>query len=202
MDELVLAIPAADCWNILTYREQGLLRSDSEVLEKLARKAVFSLRDRLEEDSSFKQLISYGLISCEDSFFLFKRISGQVEKRLHNMFSLGVGGHMNPGSTAYPTGLYLEDELKREIFEELRLMDGCNIGDIEFIGFINDDTIPVGRVHLGLLYNIRVSNKSVYINETDKMTAVWVEKHDLAEFYDGMETWSRIIFDQYIKRKI
>ena len=72
------------------------------------------------------------------------------------------------------------------------------IEDIEFIGFINDDTIPVGRVHIGLLYNIHVSNKEVYINETDKMTANWVDRSELSGYYEGMETWSGIIFDSYI----
>jgi predicted NUDIX family phosphoesterase len=39
----------------------------------------------------------------------------------------------------------------------------------------------------------------VYINETDKMTADWIDKPNLAEFYKGMETWSKITFDFYIK---
>jgi predicted NUDIX family phosphoesterase len=73
------------------------------------------------------------------------------------------------------------------------------IEDIEFIGFINDDTIPVGSVHIGLLYNIHLSNKEVYINETDKMTADWIDKSNLAEYYEGMETWAKITFDFYIK---
>ena len=73
------------------------------------------------------------------------------------------------------------------------------IENIEFIGFINDDTISVGRVHIGLLYNIHVSNKEVYINETNKMTADWIDKSNLAELYEGMETWTKIIFDFYIK---
>jgi predicted NUDIX family phosphoesterase len=31
------------------------------------------------------------------------------------------------------------------------------------------------------------------------MTANWIDKPDLAEFYEGMETWTKIIFDYYIK---
>jgi predicted NUDIX family phosphoesterase len=81
------------------------------------------------------------------------------------------------------------------------LLNGCLIEEIEFIGFINDDTIPVGRVHIGLLYNIHVSNKEVYINETDKMTAEWIDKSKLAEFCKDMETWSKIVFDFYIQKR-
>jgi len=78
-------------------------------------------------------------------------------------------------------------------------LDGCFIEDIEFIGFINDDTITVGSVHIGLLYNMQLSNKDVVVNEKDKMTADWIDKSDLSEFYEGMETWSKIAFDYYIK---
>jgi predicted NUDIX family phosphoesterase len=31
------------------------------------------------------------------------------------------------------------------------------------------------------------------------MTADWIEKSKLGEFYEGMETWSKIAFDYYIK---
>jgi predicted NUDIX family phosphoesterase len=77
---------------------------------------------------------------------------------------------MNPNDSMESKEQYLIDELKRELYEEVKLLNGCLIEDIEFIGFINDDTISVSSVHIGLLYNIHVSNKDVYINETDKMT--------------------------------
>jgi predicted NUDIX family phosphoesterase len=198
-DELVFAVPAADIWNLLTYKEQGLIRGNSNELTMIARKGLFRNRNELEEDPLFKQIIPYGVISNKESFYLFKRTSGQTEKRLQNLFSLGVGGHMNPSDSMESNEQYLIDELKRELYEEVKLLNGCLIEDIEFIGFINDDTVPVGRVHIGLLYIIHVSNKEVYINETDKMTADWIDKPVLVEFYDLMETWSEIAFDFYIK---
>lgn len=216
MEELVFAFPAEELWNLLTYKEQGLIYGKSDSLKMIVQKGLFRKRNELEEDQSFKQIIPYAVISNKEpeprswrnklrgvrqsqSFFLFRRTSGQTEKRLHNKFSLGVGGHMNPGKSKESDEQYLINELKRELFEEVRLLNGCLIEDIEFIGFINDDTIPVGRVHIGLLYNIRVSNKNVVINETDRMTADWIDKPDLDEFYEGMETWTKIIYDYYIK---
>jgi len=168
-------------------------------LKQIVQKGLFRKRSELEEDPSFKQVISYAVISNSNSYYLFRRTSGQREKRLHNQLSLGVGGHMNPGDSKESDEQYLISELKRELSEEVRLLNGCSIVDIEFIGFINDDTIPVGRVHIGLLYNIHLSNRDVVINETDRMTAEWIDNADLASFYEGMETWSKIIFDQYLK---
>ncbi|MGC1391061.1 MAG: hypothetical protein WA816_08470 [Bacteroidales bacterium] len=199
MEELVLVHPTDELWKLLTYKKKGLIRGNSEVLKKIIQNGLFLRRGELEEDDSFRQIIPYAIISNKDSFYLFRRTSGQTEKRLHNKFSLGVGGHMNPDDSMESKEQYLIDELKRELFEEVKLLNGCLIEDIEFIGFINDDTIPVGRVHIGLLYNIHVSNKEVYINETDKMTADWIDKSNLAEFCEGMETWTKITFDFYIK---
>jgi len=209
MEELVFAIPTAGFWELITYKKKGLIKENSKVLKRIVQNGLFLRRSELEEDPSFKQIIPYAIISNKEpelsgvrqsqSYYLFRRESRQAEKRLHNKISLGVGGHMNPGDLMESEEQYLIDELKRELYEEVKLLNGCLIEEIEFIGFINDDTIPVGRVHIGLLYNIHVSNKEVYINETDKMTADWIDKPNLAEFYEGMETWSKITFDFYIK---
>jgi len=216
MEELVFAFPTDELWKLMTYNKKGLIKANSEVLKRIIQNGLFLRRSELEEDPSFKQIIPYAIISNKEpeprawrdklrgvrqsqSFYLFKRTSKQTEKRLHNKFSLGVGGHMNPNDSMESKEQYLIEELKRELYEEVKLINGCLIEDIEFIGFINDDTIPVGSVHIGLLYNIHVSNKEVYINETDKMTADWIDKSHLAEFYEGMETWTKITFDFYIK---
>ncbi len=199
MEELVFVIPTNELWKLITYKERGLIKENSEVLKRIILNGLFRKRSELEEDPSFKQIIPYAIISNKESFCLFKRTSKQTEKRLHNKLSLGVGGHMNPGNSKESKEQYLINELKRELFEEVKLLNGCLIEDIEFIGFINDDTISVGSVHIGLLYNIHVSNKDVVINETDKMTADWIDKPDLAEFYEGMEMWTKITFDYYIK---
>lgn len=199
MEELVFAFPTGEFWKLMTYKKKGLIKENSEVLKRIVQNGLFLRRSELEEDPSFKQIIPYAIISNKESFYLFKRTSKQTEKRLHNKFSLGVGGHMNPNDSMESKEQYLIDELKRELYEEVKLLNGCLIEDIEFIGFINDDTISVGSVHIGLLYNIHVSNKEVYINETDKMTADWIDKPNLAEFYEGMETWTKITFDFYIK---
>lgn len=198
MEELVFAIPTHKLWKLITYEEKGLIKGNSNVLNRIVQNGLFRKRSELEEDPSFKQIIPYAIISNKESFYVFRRISGQTEKRLHNKLHLGVGGHMNPGSSKEPGEQYLINELKREFFEEVKLLNGCLIEDIEFIGFINDESISVGRVHIGLLYNIRVSSKYVVINETDKMSADWIDKRELIEYYDEMETWTKIAIDNYV----
>jgi predicted NUDIX family phosphoesterase len=199
LEELVFAIPTDDLWKLLSYKETGLIKGDSYVLNRIVKNGLFRKRSELEEDPSFKQIIPYAIISNKESVYLFKRTSKQTEKRLHNKLHLGVGGHVNPGRSDEPDEQYLINELKRELYEEVKLLHDCLIEDIEFIGFINDDSISVGSVHIGLLYNIKVSNKEVIINETDKMTADWIERTDLVKYYEEMETWTKIAIDYYIK---
>jgi predicted NUDIX family phosphoesterase len=199
LEELVFAIPTDKLWKLLTYKEKGLIKGPGDVLNRLVQHGLFRKRSDLEEDPSFKQIIPYAIISNGKSFYVFRRISGQTEKRLHNKLHLGLGGHMNPGSSTETGEDYLINELKREFFEEVTLLNGCLIEDIEFIGFINDDSIPVGRVHIGLLYIIRLSSKDVVINETDKMSAEWIDKNDLPGYYEEMETWTKIAIDHYLQ---
>lgn len=199
MEELVFALPTDVLWELITYKEVGFIKGNSKILQRIIQNGLFRKRSELEEDPSYKQIIPYAILSNENSYYLFKRLSGQTEKRLHNKFTLGVGGHMNPRNSKEPKEQYLINELKRELFEEVKLLNACLIENIEFIGFINDDTISVGKVHIGLLFDIHVSNKDVVVNETDKMTAEWIEKSNLAEFYEGLETWTQIAFDYYIK---
>jgi predicted NUDIX family phosphoesterase len=186
-------------WNLLKYKEQGLIHGSCDQLDLIVQKGVFRNRKELEYDPLFKQIISYAVISNKGSYFLFTRKQGQAEKRLHNKISLGVGGHMNPGSSGTMSAQFFTNELKRELKEELRFENGCHTDKIEFIGFINDDTIPVGRVHIGLLYDIHVSGKEVYINEPDKMSGEWIDKDGLVRQYEFLETWSGIVFDSYLK---
>lgn len=90
---------------------------------------------------------------------------------------------------------YMRHELTRELNEEVIIHKGCNINDITPIGFINDDTNDVGKVHLGILYHINLSNKLIEINEKDKMTGQWIKKSELRKYYEKMESWSKLYVD-------
>jgi len=93
-EELVFAIPTDDLWKLLTYEEQGLIKGNSDVLNRIVQNGLFRKRSELEKNPSFKQIIPYAIISYKESFFLFKRTSKQTEKRLHNKLHLGIGGHI------------------------------------------------------------------------------------------------------------
>lgn len=190
--EQILAIPTENVWNILNYQEKGVIKAlDVNIMDKLLLHGVFRPRNILEEDPSYKQIIPYAVICYGNEVYMFRRLNKQTEARLHNKCSLGVGGHMNPYGDKINTD-YLHHELEREMHEEVKLGEGCEIVDMKPVGFINDDLSEVGKVHLGVLYHITVSINHIEINETEKMTGEWVAISDLAKYYSNMETWSQL----------
>jgi len=193
--ELTLAVPTQEVWNLLEYKENAVLKNtDSTILEALLSHGIFKQRNLLEEDPSHKQIIPYAVICFGDVVFLFHRTKKQTETRLHNLYSLGVGGHMNPFGNKCNVE-YLRHELEREMNEEVLVHDDCKVLSVEPVGFINDDTNEVGKVHLGVLCHIILSNKSIEINEKEKMAGCWIKKSELLAYYDQMESWSKLYVD-------
>jgi predicted NUDIX family phosphoesterase len=183
------------------YIEGGngvLLTSGTEsIFRTILENHRFIDRESAEQDYGRKQVIPYVIITHGDDFLLLKRTSRQAEKRLHNKYSLGVGGHINPAETASEENIILGG-LYRELSEEISITDADSP---RFIGVINDDSNSVSRVHLGLLYEIETRSPGFKVLESDKMTAQWTAADDLAEYYDRFESWSQIVYDYYISRR-
>ena len=149
-------------------------------------------RGDMEDDPSFKQLISYCLLENEKGeILIYERLSGGGEERLHGQSSIGVGGHMNDVVGADSINEVLRVNAQRELEEEVGLAkeDSQNM---EYLGFINDDNNEVGKVHMGIVFKITVSTTDVEAKETDTLRIKWVEKGSI-ESYDDFETWSALI---------
>ena len=184
-EELVLVVPRAvvmpgEGWH-------GVRRVDmAEVLEVVGRHGSFRPRSAMEDDPSFKQVIPYLVLRDEARWFLMRRTRAGGDARLHDRWSIGVGGHLNPGDVDVPGGL------RREWREEL---------DADFepafrpVGLLNDDTTPVGAVHLGLVFEADAAGRAVGIRETDKLEGAFAETDAVRSVRDAMETWSQLVFE-------
>ena len=193
--EYVLATPTERLWQLVKYEPKGVIKiMDAEIVTKILSCSIFNKRNLLENDSSYKQIIPYAVINCDDEVYLFRRTKKQTENRLHNLYSLGVGGHMNPSKGENELS-YIRAELERELNEEVFIHNNCTIESLKPLGLINDDTNEVGKVHLGVLYDIHLSNTSIEIKEKEKMEGKWIKKSDLKLYYPQMESWSKIYID-------
>jgi Predicted phosphoesterase (MutT family) len=115
-----------------------------------------------------------------------QRTSAGGDARLHGLYSIGVGGHLNPGDGGLLGGL------RREWAEEL-IADF--IPGFRLVALINDDTTPVGSVHLGAVYVADVEGRPVAIRETDKLTGGFATAGEVAEVAERLETWSQLAFE-------
>lgn len=168
-----------------------------QILDNILINKGFMARDEAEYNFNHKQVIPYVVIRHKTSYLLLKRLTGQTEKRLHNKYSLGIGGHINPDSSTNGDNIVIRG-LFRELNEEVSVDDPAAPC---FIGIINDESNSVSKVHLGLLYELEARSPLYRVIETDKMTGQWVSADELGKFYDRLETWSQIAYNQYIMKK-
>ncbi|MDS3888862.1 NUDIX domain-containing protein [Staphylococcus hominis] len=149
-------------------------------------------REDMEEDPSYKQLISYCLLENEnDEILVYQRLSGGGEERLHGQSSVGVGGHMNNVVGADSINEVLRVNAQRELNEEVGLSEDRS-QNMEYIGFINDDTNAVGKVHIGVVFKIKVKSSDVEVRETDTLKINWVSQDEINDL-NHFESWSALI---------
>lgn len=148
----------------------------------------FMERDSAETDVSRKQIISYCLIAHGDEVFITQRTAKQTEKRLHNRYSVGIGGHISFVDTESDNAVIAG--MQRELFEEVDIP--CPY-TYEFIGLINDNSTEVNSVHAGACFLIKPEEKLCSVKETDKMHGFWIEKNQIGQYKEGLEGWSRIL---------
>jgi predicted NUDIX family phosphoesterase len=156
------------------------------VLATIEAAGRFEPRAAVEDDPGLKQLIPYLVVRDGSSYFLMRRTRGGADARLHDLGSIGVGGHLNPGDDDVLGGL------RREWHEEV---EAAFDPQPRFVGLLNDDTTPVGRVHLGLVFEIDAAGRPVAIREKDKLSGGFAPADAVRAVADQLETWSRLVFE-------
>lgn len=176
----------------------GASVSASAFESTVLRAGFFVERARAERNPDWKQVIPYSIVECDGRVLLLRRLSKGGEARLHDKHSIGVGGHINPqdldmspgdpSSRANP----VDAGTRREVDEELTVRGRY---DVQRIGIINDDSNPVGAVHVGVVQVITIQG-SVEIREKEQLEARLVTTDELkAMLAQGanFETWSSLL---------
>ena len=186
-DELVLVIP-----RVVLMADPGWrgLRSDlmtGPAFETLVAQAgEFRLRGEMERDRSWKQVIPYLVLRDGPRYFLMRRTKAGGDARLHDLWTIGVGGHLNPGDGDLVGGL------RREWREEV---EAGFEPEFTLIGLINDDATEVGSVHVGAVYVADARGRDVRIRETEKLSGAFADPSEVAAVADRMESWSALVFE-------
>jgi len=183
LQESVLVIPSYEVDN-LTDNKTGVIVVELEQIKRvIEKKGRFIKRDLVEYDENFRQVIPYVVMQSGDEILLLRRTENQGEKRLHNKYSIGVGGHVRLEDGLHPWQAFLNG-MKREIDEEVK----AQIVSLNYIGLINDLASSVSRVHVGLLYLAQVIFEG--LNEPDMFEYTWESLDQLSGIEQNMEGWS------------
>lgn len=146
-------------------------------------------REEMEENPEFKQLIPYVLFNFEDRIFSYCRKRGG-EKRLDDLFSIGIGGHIerqDGEDGAFFAGL------AREIHEEVEIL---SLFETQVIGLLNDDSNSVGRVHLGVVCLAILSDDQIASREDEIAGGCLISIDSLKTGREVYEPWSQLLIDQ------
>lgn len=157
-------------------------------------------RNRLEDNPQYQQLIPYVVVKHKDQYLVYERLQCG-EKRLLNMVSIGVGGHINLEDDTLIKGAY------RELREELKFSKGMTFKLFEKLvkvkGTVKTWVDDVGSVHLGVFMMLDLSDYDFKITSSDpkEMAVYWVKKEDMIAGMDRMERWAKYITEYLFNEK-
>ena len=170
----------------------GLVSDRLEAVhEAIRERSFFMPRREVEEDPSYQQVIPYVVFRHRGRYLLTKRLKASSEKRLRHLYSLGVGGHINPEDVA--NGDPVSDGMRREWEEEVAYAGAF---EARPLGLIHEESAPVGRVHLGLVFLIDGDTPDIAIRETDKLAGQLLTLDEMRIHYLEMESWSQLVYDR------
>jgi len=172
----------------------GFITDGLERHQKVIRERHFFMpRPDVEEDPTYQQIIPYVVFHHGDRYFLTHRLRASAERRLRRQYSLGIGGHINPGDLQ--AGDPILDGMRREFEEEVIYQGRFNA---EMIGLLNDESAPVSKVHLGVVFLIEGDTPNIAIRETTKLAGELLTLAEMRIYYLGMESWSQIVYDRLV----
>lgn len=154
----------------------------------------FKKRNDVENDGRYKQIIPYIIFRNKNRFFVYKRLKSSNERRLHNLYSIGIGGHINPSDNL--NNDIIVDAMKREFSEEIDYPYKYNYN---IIGYINNDSTPVDKVHFGVVFLVDGSSSNIKVKENDKIHGKLMRIEEINRIEHNFERWSKIVWN-WLKR--
>jgi len=148
-------------------------------------------RREAEHNPSQKQIIPYVLFTYKDLIFSYRRGKRGGEKRLHEEYSVGIGGHIE----ATDLTLFSQDQVGyadgvlREVYEEVKL--SCEYEEA-CVALINDDSNEVGSVHFGVVHVWKLADQCIEKKDSSITDAGLIPIEKALRSISRYETWSQL----------
>ena len=193
-DEKILVVPRDKI--LFDGDFNGIKPADFDFYKNIIDKnKQFLWRSQMEIDPNFKQVIPYLVFNFEDKIFLMRRKATSNETRLKSKYSLGIGGHIRQNDIESNN---IFDWANREFNEEVFYSGKLKI---EPIGLLNYDEDEVGKVHIGFVFLLKGDIDQIKI-KSELQEGNLLTLQECKNFYDGMESWSKFVFDYLNKNKL
>ncbi|MCK4768642.1 MAG: phosphoesterase [Desulfobacula sp.] len=154
----------------------------------------FMNRSDAEKNPSYKQIIPYIILQTSDfeKTAIYNRKG--TEQRLHDLWSIGIGGHINPIDMKTQNESFLQiliAGMERELNEEL---DQRSEDDLpQFVGVISEDVTDVGKVHLGAVFRILTTAPEKFSPGSELFKFAWEKTKNLEQL--NLELWSKLALE-------
>lgn len=187
------------CFERKLLEEIGLFEGLSLEVEKYlpvvtaSSKLKYLNRSDAEKDRKYKQLIPYVLLICDGRILRYQRGRGGQEKRLHGLFSVGIGGHISEeDDSLFSRDVGYEAAMRRELMEEIAV-DGIKDAAV---AVINDDSTEVGYVHFGVVHIAQVPDESVAGRRSGIVGPEFIPIREAVNGVSEYESWSRLCLEK------
>lgn len=178
------------------YYFQGFVNAEiNNFLDLILKNGEWLSREEAEKDQRYKQPIPYGIIlNSTNKILLYKRGKKEYkEKRLIDKYSIGIGGHIEKVDLNERINIVLST-LLREIEEEISLNEK-QIESVKLIGYINDDSNEVGKVHFGIVYLVKIDLQSIIPNDKEIEFAEFMNLEEIQKYSHNLENWSLLCYN-------
>jgi predicted NUDIX family phosphoesterase len=160
----------------------------------------FVERAEAEQDPQWQQVIPYIVLQTEDQDQTAVYLRQGSEARLHDLWSSGIGGHINLQDRSAANTSFKEiliSGMARELDEEL--IERPAMDKPVFCGMINEMITDVGQVHLGAVFQIHTTTPDAYVPGPELTRFQWMQSRQLTSL--NMELWSRLAMDLLFSRQ-
>ena len=173
---------------------QGFLPSEQrDFIQLILKNYKYHQRgEELENNSDLQQIIPYVWIINPKikQIFAYRRASNQnyTEERLKNKWSCGLGGHIERQDSSDP----IMQAMLRELQEEVLMQE---YPKPKIIGYLNDDSNSVGKVHFGILA-IAETTQLVEKGDEEMAEGRFMSISELESLFSNpendIETWTQL----------
>lgn len=134
---------------------------------------IIAQRAMLEQNPAYRQIIPYTILQCGNKFAAYRRTKSGGESRLHDLISIGFGGHVDMVDVAVDKESSIIDldstiriASEREISEELLFGKEVVIESVTTMKEkIVSNRSDVDKVHIGLVSTMVINSEDVISGE-------------------------------------